>query len=147
MNDDVRKLLAGYVDGELTDEEKTRVERELEHNQELRAELGEFRSLKEITGMVTYADLPDEVWDTYWLSLYRKLERGLGWILFSLGAILLFCFGIFMGFKRLYLDPDIHLLVKIGITGLTAGGVILLVSFARERLFAYKRDRYGRVNR
>ncbi|MEW5994814.1 MAG: zf-HC2 domain-containing protein, partial [Candidatus Zixiibacteriota bacterium] len=63
MENDKRKLLAGYVDGELTDEERAAFERELQSNAELRAELEEFRKLKEVTGMVRYADLPDEVWE------------------------------------------------------------------------------------
>ncbi len=145
MPDDKRKLLAGYVDGELSDEERAAFERELESDAELRAELEEFRKLKEVTGMVRYADLPDEVWENYWHSLYRKLERGVGWILFSVGAIILLGFGLFQGLRELYAAPDIPMLVKIGITAVGGGLVFLLVSFGRERLFAYRRDRYREV--
>ncbi len=70
--------------------------------------------------MVQYADLPDEVWDNYWQSIYRKTERGFGWILLSLGAIVLLCFGLYEGMSGLYANPEAPLWLKIG---LTAGGV------------------------
>ncbi|MFQ5453429.1 MAG: anti-sigma factor family protein [Candidatus Zixiibacteriota bacterium] len=147
MNKNKRELLAGYIDGELSDEERAAFEKELAINPELRAELEEFRKLKEVTGMIRYADLPDEVWDNYWQSIYRKLERGFGWILFSIGAIILLSFGLLHAFKEMYLDPQVSLLVKVGVSALGVGIVTLLVSFVRERLFAYKRDRYKEVEK
>ncbi|RKX28191.1 MAG: anti-sigma factor, partial [Candidatus Zixiibacteriota bacterium] len=50
-------------------------------------------------------------------------------------------------FSQLYLDLDAPLWTKIGLTGLAAGSAVLLVSYARERLFAYKRDRYKKVKK
>ncbi len=147
MTKDKRELLAGYVDGELTDQQKVAFEQALQQDPELRAELQEFRKLKEVTGMVRYADLPPEVWDGYWQNLYRKTERGVGWILFSLGAIVLLSFGLFQFFSQLYIDPGVPIWIKVGVTALGFGCVILLVSFVRERLFAYKRDRYREINR
>ncbi len=147
MDKDRRKLLAGYIDGELTDEERTAFEKELASSTELRAELEEFRKLKEVTSMVRYADLPDEVWEGYWQSLYRKLERGIGWILLSVGAILLLGFGLYQGLHDLYIAPEVSILVKIGVTALGGGVIFLLVSFVRERLFAYRRDRYQEVKK
>ncbi len=71
---------------------------DLAANPELQAELEEFRRLKKVTDMMHYADLPDEVWENYWQSLYRKLERGIGWIFLSVGAMVLLGFGLlFLG--------------------------------------------------
>jgi hypothetical protein len=147
MDDRKRELLAGYVDGELTDEQRAQFDQELAHDAELRAELDDFRKLKEVTGMVKYADLPDEVWDNYWENLYRKTERGLGWIFVSIGAILLLCFGMFELFSGLYANAAAPLWLKIGLTALAGGFIFLLVSYGRERLFAYHRDRYKEVDR
>ncbi len=145
MNRDKRELLAGYVDGELSDEERKAFERELDRDPQLRAELNEFRKLKEVTGMMQYADLPDEVWDGYWQNLYRKMERGIGWILFSIGAIALLSFGVYQFFLELFSDAEVPMIVRISVTVLSIGAVILVVSFVRERLFAYNRDRYRKV--
>ena len=147
MSKNIRELLAGYVDGELPEADRLAFENELKVNAELRAELEEFVKLKEITGIMTYADLPDEVWENYWQSLYKKLERGFGWIFFSLGAIALLVYGLFEFLSELYINPTIPLIIKISITVLLIGVIILLVSFSRERLFAYKRDRYKEVKR
>lgn len=144
---DKRELLAGYVDGELPEEKRRALEKELEQNEELRSELEEFKKLKEVTGMVRYADLPEEVWENYWHNLYRKLERGAGWILFSIGAIVLLSFGLYHFFSELYVDPEVPTLVKIGVSAAGLGLVVLLVSYVRERLFAYRRDRYREVTR
>ncbi len=147
MRKNNRELLAGYVDSELTEQERRDFEAELAGNPELRSELAEFERLKEVTGMAKYADLPDEVWESYWQSIYRKLERGIGWILFSIGAIVLLGFGLYEGLSELYLNPAQPLWLKVGVTATGGGFVFLLVSYARERLFAYKRDRYKEVTK
>jgi uncharacterized integral membrane protein len=147
MDKKKRELLAGYVDNELSPEERAAFEKELQQNPELAAELEEFRKLKEVTGMMRYADLPDEVWQNYWQSIYRKLERGIGWILLSIGAIILLCFSAYKFFEGLYLDPSVPLIIKIGVSALAGGLIFLLVSFIRERLFSYHRDRYKEVQK
>ena len=147
MDERYREFLAGYVDGELTDAEKLEFERELSHSGELRAELEEFMKLKKVTDGMRYADIPDQVWDSYWESLYKKTERGLGWILLSVGAIIVFCFGLYEVFYELFTDPEAPLWLKIGLPTGTVGAVILLVSYARERLFARKRERYTEVEK
>lgn len=147
MSENYRELLAGYVDGELTDAEKLEFERELSHSAELRVEMEEFMKLKEVTDGMRYADIPDQVWESYWESLYKKTERGVGWIFLSVGAIIVACFGLYEVFYKLFTDPDAPLWLQIGLPMATVGGVILLVSYARERLFARKRERYTEVER
>ncbi len=104
-------------------------------------------NLKEMTGIMTYADLPDEVWENYWQSMYKKLERGFGWIFFSVGAIALIFYGMFQFLSEIYQNPTIPIFIKIATAVLILGAIILLVSFSRERLFAYKRDRYKEVKK
>ena len=147
MDERYRELLAGYVDGELTAEEKLEFERELSHSAELREELQEFRQLKEVTDIMRFADIPPQVWDSYWESLYRKSERGLGWIFFSVGALLVLGFGLYHAFYGLFTDPNAPLWLQIGLPMATLGAGILLVSFARERIFARKRERYTEIER
>ncbi len=147
MRNDLRELLAGYIDGELSDEERAAVERALAENPKLRAELEEFRKLKEVTGMAQYADLPEEAWEKYWEALYRKLERGIGWVLLSVGTIILLLFGTFTILKQLFVDPAVPLWVKAGVSAATVGAVVLLVSYGRQTFYAFKRDRYRNVTR
>jgi len=147
VDERLKQLLAGYVDNELTPVEKLEFERELATNAELQQELKEFNRLKLVTGKMKYADLPDEVWEAYWQSMYRKIERGAGWVLTSIGAIILLVFGVFEVFSNLYADPNAPIWLKVGVTLASVGVIILLVSLSRERFFAYKRERYTEVER
>ena len=147
MSENYRELLAGYVDGELTDAEKLEFERELSHSAELRAELEEFMKLKEVTNRMRYADIPDQVWESYWESLYKKTERGIGWLFLSVGIIIVAGFGLYEIFYGLFSDPEAPLWLQIGLPMATVGGLILLVSYGRERLFARKRERYTEVEK
>ena len=147
MDERWKQLLAGYVDNELTPVEKLEFERELSTNAELQRELKEFNRLKMVTSQMKYADLPDEVWEAYWQSVYRKIERGAGWALASVGAIILLVFGVFEVFSKLYADPTTPVWLKIGLSLGSIGVIILLVSVFRERFFAYKRERYTEVEK
>ena len=145
MDERWHKLLTGYLDDEQSEAERAEFERELQRNPELRDELEQFTKLKRVTDSVKYADLPDAVWETYWSSLYRKTERGLGWILFSASAAILACYGVIQMLSTLYADSRISWIVKIGVTGLLFGLIVLTISVIRERIFAYKNDRYREV--
>lgn len=145
MDERWQKLLAGYLDDELDEAERCELDAELQRNPELRAELEQFRKLKRVTDSVRYADLPDAVWETYWSSLYRKMERGLGWLLFSASAAILACYGVIQMLSTLYTDSRISWIVKIGVTGLFFGLIVLVVSLIRERIYAYRNDRYREV--
>lgn len=147
MSENYRELLAGYVDDELTDAEKLEFERELTHSAELRDELQEFILLKEVTKTMRYADIPEQVWESYWESLYKKSERGIGWTLFSSGAIVVLIFGMYEMLFGLMINPDAPLWLQIGIPTMLAGAIIMLVSFLRERIFARKRERYTEVEK
>lgn len=140
-------MLAGYIDGELTPEERADVEQHLRSCDECKKELEAFQKLKEVTGAMRYADIPEHVWENYWHGLYRRLELGLGWILLSIGVVLLLGFGLFCLIKDFFLAPAEPLLVKIGVGAGGLGLIVLLVSIIRERLFAYRHDRYKEIQR
>ncbi|MEE9441459.1 MAG: hypothetical protein V3V99_02175 [candidate division Zixibacteria bacterium] len=145
--DDMKILLAGYQDGELDPEQLELVKKKLAESPEWRDELARLQKIREVTDKVTYKDLPLEVWEGYWQNLYRRFERGVGWIFTSLGAMILLGCGGFYLVRDYFLDPAVDLLPKFGVGALIIGGIVLLVSVARERLFAYNQDRYKEVKR
>ena len=119
----------------------------LKDDPELRKELETFRKLKEITGAMKYADIPESVWDGYWASVYKRMERGFGWILMSISVVLFAAIGCYYLFLDFFLNPETSIIIKIAVgTGLL-GLIVMLVSIVREHLFAYKRDRYHEVKR
>ena len=78
--DKIKELLAGYQDGELDSEQLAMVQAHLAECTDCREELTRLDKVKEVTGKVKFNDLPLEVWEGYWHNLYRRIERGLGWI-------------------------------------------------------------------
>jgi len=144
---DIRELLAGYQDGELDPTQEEMVREHLSECEQCRAELARLDKVKEVTGKVQYKDLPLEVWEGYWQNLYRRVERGLGWILVSIGSIIMAGVGIWYLLQKYFLNPEVGLFNKIGVGALLVGGIFLIVSVVREQLFAYTRDRYREVRR
>jgi len=83
----------------------------------------------------------------YWTSVYNRLERGIGWILFSIGAIILLFFGGYKLVEGIIQDASVPLILKIGILSVLGGLVVLLVSLLREQLFVRKRERYREIEK
>ncbi len=144
---DYKDLLMGYLDNELSDEQRQRFEEHLAGCGECASELEEFKKLKAITDEVTLVEPEDRMWREYWGSIYNRIERGVGWIIFSIAGILLVIYGGFKIIEELIKDPTIGMLLKIGLLALIAGIAILFVSVLRERLYFWKKDRYKDVRR
>jgi len=142
-----RILLSGYIDNELSADERRDFEVHLEGCAECRKELETFQKLQEVTGAMKYADIPEQVWEGYWSGLYKRMERGASWIFISIAAIILLSFGGYHIFIDFFLSTKAPLWLKIGIGCGMFGFIVLLVSILRERLFAKKRDRYDGVTR
>jgi len=134
----------GLLDGELSEKEKTSLEVHLKGCSECQKELKEFNKMKGVMKSMKYKEPPDEVWEKYWSKIYNRLERGLGWILTSIGAMVLLFYGGFKAVESLVKDPALAVFLKVAILVLLAGVVILFVSVVRERIFIYKKDKYAK---
>jgi predicted anti-sigma-YlaC factor YlaD len=148
MPDDAFKpLLMGFLDEELTETEVLRMTDHLKECESCAAELEEFRRLKEITQNMRVITPDDKYWEQYWSSVYNRIERRVGWILVSLGAILLTSYGVYYLISRLLLQGDIPIVVRIGVVALVVGFCTLLISGLRERIAFSKSDKYERIKR
>src|SRR3990172_6109081 len=145
--DDYKDLLMGYLDNELSDEQRRRFEEHLAGCPDCAGELEEFKKLKAITDEVTLVEPEDRIWQDYWGGVYNRIERGIGWIMFSVAAIALAIYCGFRAIEGLIKDPNVEIVLKIGLLALIAGLAILFVSILRERLYFGKRDRYKDVRR
>ncbi len=139
-----KQWISGYVDEELGVEERRQLESHLSTCESCRRELEELVQLKESLAMIQFKEPSDAELDRYWGNVYNRLERGVGWICFSLGAIMLLCWGAFAMIEELIQDPGVSMVVKTGVVALIVGAVILFVSIARERLTVRKTDKYSR---
>lgn len=142
-----RQLIMAAIDYEISDEELRELAGYIKKYPELEEEFKNFNRIKEMTMNVHYMPPSGSVWDTYWLGVYNRLERGIGWILFSLGAIVLLIYGLYSMIESILVDVDIAWWVKIALFSVIAGAVILLVSVIREKVFLHKSERYKDIKR
>jgi len=142
--EDYRQWITGYVDDELPAPQREQLEDHLRACETCQQELEESLALKEHLTMIKFKEPSDAQLERYWSRIYNRLERGVGWILFSLGAIILTCWAAFEAIEEMIEDPNISLVVKVGVVALIVGVVVLLVSAVRERLTVRKTDKYSR---
>lgn len=135
------------LDGEISEREREELEGMLGEDPVLRAEWERLRRVKEVTEMMELKKPPQETWDRYWTGVYRRLERGLGWVLASVGAIVLITWGAWSWLEGLLADREMPAVVKAGTLLLVTGGVILFISVVREKLHLRRDDPYKDVVR
>jgi len=144
---DHKDLMMAYLDDELNDDQKRAFEAHLASCSDCAKDMEEFKKLKRMTDCVALVEPEDKVWDEYWNHLYNRIERGTGWILFSVAAIALLIYGGFELIETIIQDRTVGVLAKVGLLALIGGLAILFVSVLRERIYFWSRDRYKDVRR
>jgi predicted anti-sigma-YlaC factor YlaD len=144
---DHKDLMMAYLDNELDGEQKRAFEEHLASCSACAKEMAEFKKLKQLTDNVALVEPEDRIWQQYWSGIYNRIERGFGWILFSLAAILLIIYGGFKMIEEIIKDQTVGALLKVGLLAIIVGLAILFVSVLRERLYFWKKDRYKDVRR
>lgn len=145
--DRIRRLLMSAIDGELEAGEQAELERKLAADPALKDEWERLVRLKEVTAAMRYRKPPDQLWQVYWTSVYSRMERGLGWVLLSVGAIVLISYGAWKIVQELIADTGTPLVIKGAILATLVGAVVLFVSVLREKLFMRGVERYKDVDR
>jgi hypothetical protein len=133
------------VDELATEDEKREFAELMKADSALEEEYRSFKEIKEVTDTIMFKDLPDSYWEGYWHGIYNRLERGIGWIFLSIGAIILLAFGAYHVLIDFFMSETVSLLVKVGVAIGGLGLIFLLVSIIREVLFARKHERYKEV--
>lgn len=119
----------------------------MEKKKDGRREFEEMGRFEEVMSKMELKKPPKKMWQLYWTSIYNRLERRIGWILLSIGAMIFLFFGGYKMVEGIIQDPSTPLVLKVGILVFIAGIVVLLVSVIRERLFVRKRERYKEVEK
>ena len=142
-----KDLMMAYLDNEIDDEQRKAFEEHLASCPQCTQELKEFEKLKQLTDNVKLIEPEDRIWQQYWGNVYNRVERSLGWILFSVAAILLTIYGGFELIEKIIRDQTVGMLLKVALLVLITGLAILFVSVLRERIYFWKKDRYRDVRR
>lgn len=143
----VKPLLSGELDNELTLEESELMRDHLSHCSECRNDSLGLKELHGLTRGLGEVDKLDPFWDRYWLGIYNRLERGVAWVALSVGASLLLGFGVWFFVKDFLMDAGIPFVVRGGVGLGLAGGTLLVVSVCRRQWFVFRHDPYKEIKR
>jgi len=143
---DWEEKISAYIDGELPPDQMIKVEEHIALCNSCRDFADKLRKIKGVTEKMKLADLPDLQWRKYNSQIYNRVERSIGWIIFTIGAVILLAFGGFQAFRAFFTDPEVPIMIKIGSGVIGIGLLILLVSVIRETIFRHRHERYKEVD-
>lgn len=143
----IQKLIMASIDGESTPQEESELKEILLDHREWAEEYHQLKIMKEMTSQTKLKEPQPELWDSYKRTVFTRIERGIGWILFTIGALVLLFYGAWTAMAEILTDPGLAWWIKAAIVSATAGVIILLVSLVREKLYLDKHERYKDVIR
>ena len=135
-------LMMAVIDGEATAADQRELDALVAGSPDLGSELARLRRVKEVTTTMTLRQPSEEIWDGYWRSVYNRTERGIAWLLVSLGAIVVGAWGVWQALEDLLQNDSLPVYVRMGIFAVALGLIILAISVVREKYFMHRRDPY-----
>ncbi len=138
-----KELMMASLDGEIGVEDRAELESHLAECDDCRREFDELSELSELVGEIELTKPSQEDMMKYWPSVYAKIERGAGWGLVVIGALIWVAYGIYLFIT----DPTIGSMTKFLIALPVVGVLMLLISVVRERVNVSKTERYKEVER
>ena len=91
-----RELMMASLDGEICEGDRAELESHLAECADCRREFDEHARLSELVGEIELPEPSQEDMMKYWPSVYAKIERGAGWGLVILGALIWAAYGIYL---------------------------------------------------
>lgn len=146
INDRFIILLEKYFENSLTVIEQSEFDDFLKIDKYFE-EFQKQKSLKEVFMKMNLKEPKNNFWDDYWLNIYNRLERGIAWILISLGLTFLIGYAIYEFIQKLFVDDGGPVIVKLGLITLFIGALILILSLIREQFIKFKNDNYKEIKR
>lgn len=137
----VGERLSGYLDGELTQQDRQRVELHLGDCGQCRALLDELSALRERMGSAGLSRRNENQWREDMNDLGVQFSRGIGWLLLIGAAAIIGGFFVF-GFLT---EPGISTGWKLLISAFYLGLLGLFISVLRQRLIERRMDKYSDV--
>lgn len=133
----------GYIDGELSQEEKARLEAHLKECDKCQQSLAEYKKLREVSSTMRFKEPKDAIWDKQWHRIANTLTRGISWLLIAVGIAIIVGFAIYQFIQ----EPGVDAIVRVAIFALFTGFFLLLVSILIERIKEYKTDKYKEIDK
>ena len=137
----VNEMLSGFVDGELTQQQRQLVTLHCEQCVECREILENLRDLRERVGKARLSEVGEDKWRENMNEPTTKTTRSVGWLLFIGGLLAVATYGIF-GFL---FGTEFSVGEKLIAIAIYGGLAALFVSVLRQRLIERKTDKYKDV--
>ena len=137
----VGEQLSGFIDGELTQQERQFVTLHCEVCAECRENLERLRALRERIGNANLSEVGEDKWRETMDDPTVQLTRGIGWLLFVVGLLIIAGIGL-GGFL---FNDGISVGMKLLMFAIYGGLATLLFSVLRQRLIEHKTDKYKDV--
>ena len=141
------EVLIRYIDGEATEAEVERLQGHLARCGRCREELRAHQKLRDLARDLWPVEPPEELWDEYVQGVFERMERGLGWVLVVVGAVVGAGVGAWHYVTGFLLRSGVGWPLKVAVTALILGLTLLLVSVYRRRRREARSDRYKEVIR
>ena len=140
-----RQLVLKALDAALSAGDERELQRLIADNAELRREFEQLQRTEEVARTMMLRRAPDSVWQGYWLSVYSRIERGIGWVLLSVGVLV--GYGLWQLAGALFRDAGVPAFVTIAVMAVLLGLVVLFLSVLREKLVVRRHDPHQGVDR
>ena len=137
----VGEFLSGYIDGELTQQERQRVDIHCESCAECRQLREELRNIRRDVGDARLSEIGEDNWREMMNDTTVQATRGIGWLLLIGGFLAIAGIGIY----EFVTDPSVGLIEKLVAAVIYGGFEALFVSVLRQRLIERKSDQYKDV--
>ncbi len=144
---DFEILIMQYVDNEISEKDREILLTHVNSCSHCQKSMEEMKNIKEVSKEMKSKLFPDMAWEEYWHHLYNRLERGISWMLISIGAIILLGIAVYHFVLDVLGSFHLNNFEKFGILALTLGFVVLFVSVLREKIMIRKHDKYKEVIR
>lgn len=141
VDEHVGELLSGFVDGELTQQERQLVSLHCDECAGCREILSNLRDLRKRVGKASLSEVGEDRWRESMDDSTVKTTRSIGWLMFIAGLLVIAGIGVF-GF--LFSD-EISVGMKLLLIAIYGGLATLLFSVLRQRLIERKTDKYKDV--
>ena len=141
IDDHVGELLSGYIDGELTQQQRQRVEIHCDNCSACAKDRDDLAGLRAAVGASSLSQYGEDTWRETMSDTTTQTSRGFGWLLL-IGGVLA-CAGI--GIFAFITDPSIEWYFKLVAVAIYGGLALLFISVLRQRWVEQKTDKYKDV--
>ena len=141
LDQHVGEQLSGYVDGELTQQERQIVTLHCEKCDECRENLLRLRERRQRISKASLSEVGEDKWRETMNDTTVQTTRSIGWLLFIGGLLVIAAIGL-VGF---IFSDEIPIGMKLLLVAIYGGLAALFLSVLRQRLIERKTDKYKDV--